>query len=115
MKYYDADGKHELLALLKTLRTIPSVRMCVASRPEVEFEQAKLLENAPYLQLHRLTISDMYKYALNSLSSVQEYRPNTLDAQLVYTPRHKRRLAKLIAVRADGVFLWAYTASRALQ
>jgi hypothetical protein len=120
---HQSDGKHKLLILLEWLKAIGSVRLCVSSRPEEEFNQA--LSSAWILNLHDLTAVDMYQYALDLLvpltCSFSESVPRTeaysysKALNKCYYINTPQTLAKTIASKSDGVFLWADIATRSLQ
>ena len=107
---YPSDDKHVLLDLLELFKKDFSLKMCVSSRPEVEFERG--LSSYPTLELHNLTAGDMYLYALNILPNASE---DTNPQPQQDFRLQKCRLASLIVERADGVFLWADIATQSLK
>ncbi len=118
---YQAEGKHDLLSLLRWLEADTRVRMCVSSRPEAEFKRE--LSSSPTLQLYDLTAPDMYQYAFHLLKPLTKSLPDDVSSQEKYSRVYKKyfvptscqNLAHTIVEKSDGVFLWADIACRSLQ
>ncbi|KAH6888463.1 hypothetical protein B0T10DRAFT_548925 [Thelonectria olida] len=94
------DGDHEgLISLLQSLVSKSSVKICVSSRPWVEFEKA--FEHKPSLRLEDLTYSDIKNYIVSrffadvSFQNLQQ-RDTSLTTALI----------EEVIVKASGVFLW---------
>ncbi|KAJ3497142.1 hypothetical protein NLG97_g2126 [Lecanicillium saksenae] len=77
-----------------------SIKICVSSRPWVEFEQAFGRGNYRKLYMHELTKHDMHKYVEDELR-----RRGTESALLV---------GKIVE-KAEGVFLWAFFVLKSLN
>ncbi|KAH6866015.1 hypothetical protein B0T10DRAFT_96367 [Thelonectria olida] len=94
------DGNHEgLISLLHSLVSKTSVKLCVSSRPWVEFEKA--FEHKPSLRLEDLTRSDIRKYISSKFLSDTSFK----DLQQRETS-FAIALMEEVAEKASGVFLW---------
>lgn len=107
------DGKHTSFRFLSSLRSTFPVRVCVSSRPEVEFQSALL--SAPTLKLHTLTDADMYQYALDFLVPLGGSLPDNVPHYLEDEQKLKRNTVQKIALKSDGVFLWIAVTVKSLQ
>jgi hypothetical protein len=116
-----SDGKHKLLNLVDWLKASSSLKLCVSSRPEEEFNQA--LSSASSLELHNLTAPDIYRYVRDLLApltrtfseSVPSWEAYSKVFGMKYYPNTLQTLTKTVVSRSDGVFLWADIAIRSLQ
>jgi len=94
------EGNHnELIVLFKELITDPRIKLCVSSRPWVEFEDA--FKHAPSLMLQDLTSSDIKHY----VSSHMENDPR-FDLLRKRELAYASKLVENIVVKSSGVFLW---------
>ncbi|KAK6084854.1 hypothetical protein SCUP234_03037 [Seiridium cupressi] len=84
-------NRDELCKVLCDMAKSPHVKMCVSSRPWPVFEQSFRGDGTKMLHIHELTRHD-----INRTSSQEE-------------------LIEQIAAQANGVFLWAYFATRSLR
>ncbi|CVK91303.1 uncharacterized protein FMAN_09446 [Fusarium mangiferae] len=75
------------------------IKVCVASRPWTEFEDA--FNDGPMLQMHLLTEDDMMTFVTNSFQQNRGY----IELKNVY-PRQIAKLTDDVVQKADGVFLW---------
>ncbi|KAK6070516.1 aflatoxin b1 aldehyde reductase member 2 [Seiridium cupressi] len=94
------DGDHgDLIDFLKDLVDTPSVKVCVASRPWVVFEEA--LNNRPSLRLEDLTFNDIREYVMSRLGADSNF------SLLMRREFHfADELVGQIVRKAGGVFLW---------
>ncbi|KAI1466139.1 uncharacterized protein F4812DRAFT_452049 [Daldinia caldariorum] len=96
-------GEHEaLLQIIKSLGKLPNIKLCVASRPWLDFIDA--FEDSPWkLYLQHLTNSDIEMYVRDHLE------PHPRFKQLrIRDENAARGLVEKITSRAQGVFLWVY-------
>ncbi|KAF2470006.1 uncharacterized protein BDR25DRAFT_35993 [Lindgomyces ingoldianus] len=97
---FDGDTS-ELLELLMKIAASPNVKVCVASRPWLIFEEA--LKGQPMLQLQYLTTGDIELYAsqklLNNSMFAAWQTQNHGEAFMIF---------QTIKCKAAGVFLWVY-------
>lgn len=79
----------------------PNVKMCVASRPWLAFEDA--FQRKPSLRLEDLTVSDIHLYVTDNL------RRNSMFVELQrLQPRDAELLIGEVTEKASGVFLWVH-------
>jgi hypothetical protein len=94
------DGNHgDLIELVKKLISTPSVKVCVASRPWIVFEDA--MNNKPSLRLEELTYNDIKKYVTARLS-VDSNFSLLIKREFEFA----NKLLDRIVGKAGGVFLW---------
>jgi hypothetical protein len=95
---FNGDPK-ELISLLHRLTSNFSIKLCVASRPWINFEDA--FRSRPSLKLEDLTRSDIQSYV------TAKFQENANFAQLqVRQAQTADRLINSIVKKASGVFLW---------
>ncbi|KAF9770516.1 hypothetical protein IL306_011920 [Fusarium sp. DS 682] len=75
------------------------IKICVASRPWTEFEDA--FNDGPMLQMHLLTEYDMMAFVTQSFQKNRGY----IELKNVY-PLQVAKLTDDVVQKADGVFLW---------
>ncbi|KAF5979244.1 hypothetical protein FBULB1_5811 [Fusarium bulbicola] len=75
------------------------IKICVASRPWTEFEDA--FNDGPMLQMHLLTEDDMMTFVKKSFQKNRGY----IELKSV-SPRQVAKLTDDVVQKADGVFLW---------
>ncbi|KAH7166528.1 hypothetical protein EDB81DRAFT_853152 [Dactylonectria macrodidyma] len=93
------DGRPmDLVGLLKDIVDCPQIKICTASRPWVEFEEA--FRTAPSLRLQDLTKPDITRYVSGKL---QEH---SMFSGIIKHEKSGRDLVKNITEKASGVFLW---------
>ncbi|ROV92860.1 hypothetical protein VSDG_06406 [Cytospora chrysosperma] len=93
---FPKDGPHRLLQVLDRLVLLPSVKLCVSSRPEHVFTTR--FEENPFLRMQDLIAPDIQAYAY------EVFREQTGVSVL---PDCINRIIRIITDKADGVFLWA--------
>lgn len=104
---YDGD-EEDIITFVKTLAASPSIKICVSSRPWNRFRQAFGASNH-ILTLEELTRTDIMKYVESELTESEAFqRSVALDPRC-------RSIAKQVAERAQGVFLWVYLVVRNLK
>ncbi|KAH7243062.1 hypothetical protein B0J15DRAFT_528807 [Fusarium solani] len=94
-------GDHAVLTdlILDLVSSAPNIKVCVASRPWVDFEDA--FRSKPHLMLQDLTKRDIQQY----IATTFRESPAFLDLEQ-RDPRHAKSLLSEIARKAEGVFLW---------
>ena len=101
----EAENSMAIFPLLHTLRHIPNLRLCITSRPSVEFaQQLNLLENK--VKVNNFTISqkdnidditNLVKTTLSSLPLLEEVRMHIVDS---------------VIQKAEGNLLWVSLVSK---
>lgn len=84
------DNHNDLLGELQVLNINPHTKVCVSSRPDQSFCQR--LEALPSVRLQDLNYGDVLEYAYSKLGKGDT---------------RTKRLAERVALKAEGVFLWA--------
>jgi len=102
----EQDGAIALMEVVDSLRAIPTVKVCVASRPEPRF--SRRLQHNQHLRLQDLTFDDMRKYACEVL------RPYLGTSPAASIAESGCPLPDSLAYKAEGVFLWLHLATRTL-
>lgn len=95
---FNGDQK-ALLSLLQSLSQSPHIKICCASRPWVEFQDA--FHQSPSLLLQHLTRPDIEKFVKTKF----EKHPAMIELQ-TYSPKTPDVLFSEICDKSDGVFLW---------
>ncbi|KAK4459685.1 hypothetical protein QBC42DRAFT_273894 [Cladorrhinum samala] len=94
------DGDHaNLIGLLKGMIDRSSIKLCVASRPWVVFEES--LKNEPSLRLEDLTFNDIKHYATCRLQNNADFALHQRQ-----NPEFINSLVGNVVHKASGVFLW---------
>ena len=98
-----------IIELISILRSIPNVKICIASRPWNEFEQTFGRDGSRKLYMHDLTRDDIRKYVCDVFEKDENYQE--LDEE------HEtgRDLINEIIESAQGVFLWVVLVVRSFQ
>ncbi|GME51445.1 hypothetical protein GTA08_BOTSDO05040 [Neofusicoccum parvum] len=104
---FDGSPKDLANLLLECCASGSHVKMCVSSRPWMEFETA--FDRRPSLSLEGLTESDIEKYVKDELLANELFR-KLWDMDL----EESEDLIHEVARRANGVFLWAQLVTRSL-
>ncbi|KAK7514005.1 hypothetical protein IWZ03DRAFT_247178 [Phyllosticta citriasiana] len=100
---YDC-GQDEIVGLLKILEKVPSVKLCVSSRPWDEFEHA--FRNNPKCRVHELTEDDIREFTRDSIGQSPD-----LSALI---GSHLDNMIEQIVRRSCGVFIWVFFVVRML-
>ena len=101
------DGRYNsVVDTIYTLSAQTNVKVCISSRPLLDFEKA--FANMPSLRLQDLTFDSIFAYADHQLSNLIQERIS--DSKL--DQRRTRFLLNKIVDQAEGVFLWAVVAIR---
>ncbi|KAH0438189.1 hypothetical protein CcaCcLH18_03456 [Colletotrichum camelliae] len=87
----------EIVAQIRGLCTEPLVKVCVASRPWIEFEET--LKPCPHLRVDELTSNDISTYIKGRLEVRQAFLEREFEVS---------DLTKQIREKAQGVFLWVH-------
>lgn len=96
-----AGDHNDLISLLQDLIQSRHIKMCVASRPWVVFEDA--FKHKPSLMLQDLTFSDITHFVTS------KFQGNTLFSQLRRRePKYADQLIENVVSKASGVFLWVH-------
>lgn len=89
----------ELVDFLKSIARQDNVKLCVASRPRVIFEDS--FRHNPSLKLENLTYADIKNYTCINLREHPGY--NDLEVE---EPKYAASLVEEICRKSAGVFLW---------
>ena len=94
------DGDHgELVDMIVGVTRLPHVKICIASRPWLVFED--VFKNGPNLLLEQLTYDDIKLYITTKFNENRRY--SHLKAR---EPDYASNLIEGIIEKASGVFLW---------
>jgi hypothetical protein len=89
----------ELISLFQNIAGFPNIKMCVASRPWVEFEDA--FTHKPSLMVQDLTYDDIKIFVTS------KFHGEPMFAQLLQREEEfANKLIDEVVSKADGVFLW---------
>ncbi|KAK4646987.1 uncharacterized protein QC761_0024640 [Podospora bellae-mahoneyi] len=100
-----SDGSFALLQLVNDICTLPNMKVCASSRPEVIFNRQ--LSIRPSFRVQDLTRRDIKSFA-------KEQRRSCTAAKFERSDSFRDLIGE-IAYRADGVFLWAALTVKSLQ
>ncbi|RDW93695.1 ATP-binding protein [Aspergillus mulundensis] len=105
---YDGDSvDHMRLAEdLKSWANAEDIKICVSSRPHVEFQMTFTDRPEQRLHLHELTSHDIYIYSRQMLRSTIKARQDGDDCLA---------LVEDVVYMSNGVFLWAWIVVRSLR
>ncbi|KAI2633041.1 hypothetical protein GGS26DRAFT_555059 [Hypomontagnella submonticulosa] len=96
---FDGDCAELASFLLKTASTGDNVKLCIASRPWLVFEDA--FRHRPSLRVEDLTLKDIEVFASDKLTE------NVMFSQLQeHDPTNARALIEEVTEKSSGVFLW---------
>ncbi|KAF5581595.1 nacht nucleoside triphosphatase [Fusarium pseudoanthophilum] len=87
----------------------PCIKICLSSRPWNEFNDAFGQDPASTIFIHELTWNDILTYSQDRLQKHPRWK--LLESQT----SKARTLAKTVASRAQGVFLWVFLVTRLLR
>ncbi|KAF5591708.1 nacht nucleoside triphosphatase [Fusarium pseudocircinatum] len=108
-EYESLNGDHnDFCEYLKTISS-PYVKICLSSRPWNEFNDAFGQDPASRIFIHDLTWKDILMYSQDRLQKHPRWK--LLESQM----NKARTLAKTVAIRAQGVFLWVFLVTRLLR
>jgi hypothetical protein len=96
-----SDGPDEIINVFKDIPQSPHLKICLSSRPWVEFEKA--FDKGPKLRLQDLTYRDIRIYVTEKLESDKRMLQLSKDH-----PGQTAIFIKEILSKANGVFLWVY-------
>ena len=103
------DGDHEdLIQVIRATANLPSVRLCLASRPWNVFESAFGENSINKLYLEHVNAPDIRLYVKNKLQD----RPDFIA--LKGRNDQAEALVNELIEKANGVFLWVYLVTRSL-
>ncbi|KAJ4297976.1 hypothetical protein N0V90_005875 [Kalmusia sp. IMI 367209] len=91
----------ELAEFVLTLSASPNIKLCVASRPWLVFEEA--FDKRPRLMLENLTKRDIQLFVTEKLQSSKRF----IELQQ-FQPQAAQNLIYEISSKASGVFLWVF-------
>ncbi|KAF2856080.1 hypothetical protein T440DRAFT_438724 [Plenodomus tracheiphilus IPT5] len=96
------DGKPaDIIELILELAQHSHVKLCVASRPWIEFSDA--FEDRPNLLLERLTKQDIHRYVTGRFGKDKHYAK-----LLIHEPDYAEKIVRDLIDKAEGVFLWVH-------
>ncbi|KAH8592623.1 hypothetical protein B0O99DRAFT_629379 [Bisporella sp. PMI_857] len=98
---FDGDGAELANFILETLSSRTNVKMCVASRPWLVFEDA--FQRQPSLRLEDLTAPDIRLFVTEKLSGNGMF----VEIQKLH-PNDAKQLVVEVTEKASGVFLWVH-------
>lgn len=120
------DGADKLLNFLQYLCSIDplKIKLCVSSREETAFK--KELSSYPLLHLHYLTAPDIYQYSFDNFKDSEQFASGNMlsfpqerewspERQKWFYPKPSQLLAQTFVEKSEGVFLWAYLATKSLK
>ncbi|KAF2730953.1 hypothetical protein EJ04DRAFT_579444 [Polyplosphaeria fusca] len=102
---FDGESKEIIDLVLSAAR--PNVKLCVASRPWLPFEDA--FKNRPNLLLERLTRADISTYVRKHFGQNEHYL-----RLHQHEPAAATAILQAIVGKASGVFLWVYLVVQSL-
>ncbi|KAK5657414.1 hypothetical protein OQA88_2984 [Cercophora sp. LCS_1] len=87
--------------------TAKHIKVCVASRPWTEFNDA--FRHSPTMEMHLLTHLDIAVFVNSKLSANQGFA----ELKAIY-PAEASSIAESLTIKANGVFLWVALVTRSL-
>ncbi|OAL43613.1 hypothetical protein IQ07DRAFT_290683 [Pyrenochaeta sp. DS3sAY3a] len=99
----------DVIELIKLLRKVPNVKICVSSRPWNEFEREFGTVDSRTLSMQEYNSSDIEKYVHDKLEQDENYQ----DLEDVNS--NGKLLVEEIVQAANGVFLWVFLVVRSFQ
>ncbi|KAH8733113.1 hypothetical protein GQ44DRAFT_590443, partial [Phaeosphaeriaceae sp. PMI808] len=96
---FDGQPKEIIGFIVRAAR--PNVKLCIASRPWLPFEDA--FKQRPNLLLERLTREDIFTYTSEHLEANEHYK-----RLQKYEPTAAAIIVPQVVQKACGVFLWVY-------
>ncbi|KAF7502238.1 hypothetical protein GJ744_006309 [Endocarpon pusillum] len=103
-----SEDHYDLIQALKTLMWIPSLKLCVSSRPWNVFKKAYGASPERMIRLQDLTLADIAVYVKGALENDDRFLALTQEEAAL------RLLVKEITHRAEGVFLWVHLVTKSL-
>ncbi|KAH8744192.1 hypothetical protein F5883DRAFT_29535 [Diaporthe sp. PMI_573] len=105
----ESQGDHlDMVTFLSELCRLPTIKLCVSSRPWNVFEQNFGKSATSKIYMHELTRSDISNYTSSRLAE----HPLWSDT---VRPSEGQMLVETITVRARGVFLWVFLVTKLLR
>ncbi|KAK1756605.1 hypothetical protein QBC47DRAFT_445306 [Echria macrotheca] len=98
----------DMIQLIRDLRTLPNLKLCVASREWNEFEDEFGQEKTRKLYMQDYNSSDIKAYVYGSLLQDKNY-------QELEDKSMGEELSKEIVTAANGVFLWVFLVVRSFR
>ncbi|KAL6401884.1 hypothetical protein AUP68_14340 [Ilyonectria robusta] len=101
------DGRSmDLVDLLKDILACPQIKICTASRPWVEFEEA--FRTVPSLRLQDLTKPDITRFVS------EKFQGHSMFSEILKHEEFGEDLVRSVTERASGVFLWVHLVVQSL-
>lgn len=104
------DGRPSEIIKMVRLLCLPSVKLCVSSRPWNEFEDAFGRQISTKLYMQHLNHRDIESYVIGSFADNGEFQ----ELVLAEGQSTANELVRYIVKAADGVFLWVYLVVQSL-
>ncbi|KAG4285027.1 hypothetical protein FPRO06_06287 [Fusarium proliferatum] len=108
-EYESVNGDHSDFCEYLMSISSQSIKICLSSRPWNEFTDAFGQNPASRIFIHELTWDDIFVYTQDRLQTHPRWK--LLESQ---TPK-AGTLAKAVAIRAQGIFLWVFLVTRLLR
>ncbi|RKL39437.1 hypothetical protein BFJ72_g6911 [Fusarium proliferatum] len=108
-EYESVNGDHSDFCEYLMSISSQSIKICLSSRPWNEFTDAFGQDPASRIFIHELTWDDIFVYTQDRLQTHPRWK--LLESQ---TPK-AGTLAKTVAIRAQGIFLWVFLVTRLLR
>ena len=105
---YSGDA-NQLVELVKVLRALKQVKICVSSRPWLEFERAYGKSHTTKLLMEDFNHRDISAYVSDIFENDEDYQ-ELQDIEI-----SGKALVEEIVIAANGVFLWVVLVVRSLQ
>ena len=102
------EGCLSMVDLIEKLRSNTTAKLCISSRPEVEFKDS--FRGYPTLRLQDLTAKDISNFVDDFLR--KNFQFEAMDGNGI---SRRRELISTVLERADGVFLWVHLVLRSLR
>lgn len=100
------DGYRKLIQSIEGILNLPNVKLCIATRPEVQIMRWLEVMNPPGILLEDLTRPDMRIFVREKLKPL-------LSGQCISFSTYEKLTERLVD-KAQGVFLWLQIATRSL-
>jgi hypothetical protein len=110
MDEFDGDML-ELCEILKAFSRSSHIKLCLSSRPWNVFKDAFGSELSKLIYIHELTHNDIHNFARDELQSHPRWITSTCGTDAL----EREALIEAVAIRAEGVFLWAFLVTKSLR
>lgn len=97
-----------MLDFVQELSTRPGIKVCVASRPWSEFNDA--LDSSPMICMQDVTVNDMLLFVNGNVGSNRAF----MDMKKTF-PAEAELLVQEVVEKANGVFIWVSVVAKLLQ